>query len=120
MKSAFVFLVLVCVAIYSLMSYHYVSTKQGLVIVRKQAYTLNDTFVDVSEWRYLDFCRNGTIAAALEKSGHGQIVQDALLRDAQEGVTKAVQGAVKYGIETAERGARMFNDFRDKINGKKQ
>lgn len=85
-------LALLVAAAFGALSYHFILTRDGLIIERKEALSFEETFVDARPWGILDWAKHPKIAKALAHRGASN-----LSKSAGEAIEKAGEELEKLG-----------------------
>ena len=78
--------------LYSGMSYHFVRSSQGLLMVPKVSKGLEDTYVDIREFQLQDWQKHRPLAAALVKSDRSELFADSSLTSFRNSINGVLDG----------------------------
>jgi hypothetical protein len=96
--SAFVVGALVATGLFGSLSYHFIRTRDGLVVERKSEFTFTDTFVDTRAWGLTDYVKHPRIGGILLK--------------------RRLQGAADSAADALEKGKKALDDGLEKVQEK--
>ena len=63
---------------YTAFHYHVVATAETYYFIPKQETQLADAYVNISEWGIAEWTDHPALAVAMQKAGHGDLVQQAV------------------------------------------
>ncbi len=90
-----IFYVLVGMGLMNLiLSHHTVTTENGRIYVPKKQLTLNDSFVNITEWKTADLKEHPEVVEALMKNGHGKLIAHLMVEDAKSGFQKLLDKVI--------------------------
>lgn len=85
-------LALLVAVVFGALSYHFILTRDGLIIERKESLSYQETFVDARPWGIFDWAQHPKIAKALARRGASN-----LSKSAGEAIEKAGEELEKLG-----------------------
>lgn len=93
-----------CAGIFGALSYHFILTKERLVVERKGELGLENTFVDTRSWGVGDYFKNPKVAAILARSGIKRAFESGG-KQTDEAI-EAAKKAVDDGLEKVQESMR--------------
>jgi hypothetical protein len=76
----------------SAMHYHFVRSRQGLLMVPKITKGLDDTYVDIRDFQLRDWQQHRSLAAALMKSDRAELLADNSLTQFRQTIDGVLSG----------------------------
>lgn len=74
------------------MSYHFVRTEQGVIMVPKITKGLSDPYVDIRNFSLQDWQQHRALAAALVQAKKGEVLADNTLSGFRSSIDGVIQG----------------------------